>query len=176
METDRFDSFVEDLLGEKIARPLIIVAASKIEDLLYLILAKYFLNPRKAGDDDLLNGDNPLSTFSARIKICYRLGIMNKDLFDILDKVRKVRNLCAHSIEFNVQKSPVREHLLELRKCVQQRSSFILAKERYFNNKFDSSFRELQCALIAICVVLVAINEKISKTEGIVDTLRISRK
>ena len=38
MDFNLFDAFVEDLLGEKNARPIIIVGASRIDDLLYRIL------------------------------------------------------------------------------------------------------------------------------------------
>lgn len=174
MQTDQFDSFVEDFLGERLERPIIIVAASKIEDLLLLILSKYFLDP--TGDDDLLKGDNPLSTFSSRIKICSRLGIIDVSLVKILNIVRKIRNSCAHSIEFNLKVSPLKEHLSELRKGLINRPSFVLTKQRYFNNIFSYDYHELQCLLVAVCVILEAINERTVKTLGINDTLHISKK
>lgn len=172
MKTDEFDSFVEDFLGEKMERPIIIVGASKIEHLLLLILSKYFLSPK--GEDDLLKGDNPLSTFSSRIKICYRLGIIDESLSKLLDQVRKVRNLCAHSIEFDIKRSPAREHLLEFKKHLVHRASFHLTKKRFFNDVFTSNVHELQCLLVTICVVLEAINEKTEQTKGLDITLTIS--
>lgn len=175
MNTDQFDSFVEDLLGEKLERPLIIVGSSKIDDLLYNILSKLLLLPIKIDEEDLLKGDNPISTFSSRIKLTYRLGIIDETLFKTLDQIRKVRNLCAHSIEFDTRKSPVREHISELRKRITSRKSFILTKTRFFPNAFRS-MEELQCMFITICVILESIHEGIVKTKGFAKTLKISGK
>lgn len=175
MNIDQFDSFVEDLLGEKFERPLIIVGSSKIDDLLYNILSKFLLPSIKKDDDDLLKGDNPISTFSSRIKLVYRLGIIDEKLFKILEQVRKIRNLCAHSIEFDIKKSPAREHVAELRKTIIHRSSFSLTKTRFFPNTFKSG-EELQCMFITICVILESINEAIVQTSGNITTLKIANK
>lgn len=176
MFTDQFDLFVEDFLGEKSDRPLIIVGASKIDDLLFHILSKYLLPNISGNKDDLLEGDQPIATFSSRIKLIYRLGIIDVKLFKLLDQIRKIRNLCAHSLEFDLKKSPVREHIAELKKGIINRTSFTLTKARYFSNVFDSSAKELQCMLITICVILEAIHEKISVTSGIITTVSISKK
>ena len=176
MNIDQFDNFVEDLLGENLPRPIIIVGASKIDDLLYLILSKFLIEPINASDEDLIKGDNPLSTFSSRIKVCYRLGIIDESLFKILNQVRKIRNECAHSIEFDIKKSPIKDHLRNLRAFLTIRKSFSLTKMRYFNNIFSKDFHELQCLLVTICVILEAIYDKISKTEGFEWILKISIK
>ena len=75
---DQFDDFADDLLGERTARPLIIVGTAKVENLLFQILSQHLLPKKtKASDqDELLEGDRPLATFSARIKLCYRLGLI----------------------------------------------------------------------------------------------------
>jgi len=175
MNIDQFDSFVEDLLGEKLERPLIIVGASKIDDLLLSILSKLLFIPKKNDEDDLLKGDNPLSTFSSRIKLVYRLGIIDEGLLKVLEQVRKLRNLCAHSIEFNINRSPVREHISELKKLTINRQSFILTRTRFFQNPFKSN-EDLQCIFITICVILESIHEAVIKTTGNTKTLKISNK
>lgn len=175
MNTDQFDYFVEDFLGEKLDRPLIIVGASKIDDLLFSILSKFLLPPKNLKDDDLLKGDNPVSTFSARIKLTYRLGIIDEKIFKILEQVRKLRNLCAHSVEFNIKKLPVREHIAELKTTITSRMSFNLTKTRYFTNSLNST-EELQCILVTICVILESIHEKVVQTSGTNLTLQICNK
>ena len=45
--SDMFDEFAEDLLGERTARPLIIIGASKVDNLLLQILNVYLL-PKRA--------------------------------------------------------------------------------------------------------------------------------
>jgi hypothetical protein len=176
MHIDQFDSFVEDFLGEKLERPVVIIGASKIDDLLFRILEKYLLNSKDPKDDDLLKGDHPISTFSSRIKLCYRLGIIDNDLFKILDQTRKIRNICAHSIEFDTKKEPIRNHIAEIKKILIIRDSFLLTKKRFFNDSFSGNINELQCILVTICVILEAIQATIKKTDGIKETLMISTK
>src|SRR5687767_418859 len=126
-----FDAFAEDLLVERTVRPLIIVGASKVDQLLFEILNLYLL-PKFAtakDPDELLEGDRPLATFSARIKMCYRLGLIDKTLYVALEKLRSLRNPSAHSIAFDIGKSPIREHLAEFRRHLVDRHSFQLTKE-----------------------------------------------
>lgn len=166
--SDLFDAFAEDLLEERTARPLIIIGASRVDNLLFEILNLYLL-PKlsKAKDtDELLEGDRPLSTFSARIKMCYRLGLIDKTLYATLEQLRTLRNLNAHSIAFDITKSPIREHLKQLRMHIISRNSFRLTKERYFDNSPLNNTEELQCLLLTLCVLLEAIREKITATSG----------
>lgn len=167
-KSDLFDAFAEDLLEERSVRPLIIVGASKVDQLLFEILNSYLL-PKiaKAHDpDELLEGDRPLSTFSARIKLCYRLGLIDKTLYTAIEKLRALRNPSAHSIGFDPAKSPIREHIADLRKHVADRASFGLTKSRYFDNATLNTFEELQCLLLTLCVLLEAIREKTTPTKG----------
>lgn len=172
---EQFDSFVEDLLAEKLERPLIIVGSSKIDDLLKSILTKYFL-PKASREEDLLDGDRPLATFSARIKLCYRLGILNKDLFLVLEQLRSIRNKSAHGVEFNTKKQPIRDHLQNISRHLSGRQSLELTKKRYFGGQLISDINMLQCTLIALCVILQAIFESIEQTQGVDKTLKISNK
>ncbi len=166
--TDVFDAFAEDLLAERAMRPLIIIGAAKVDNLLFEILNLYLLpkTVKAKEQDELLEGDRPLATFSARIKICYRLGLIDETLHRALEQLRTLRNPSAHSIAFDIAKSPTREHLAELRKIVASRHSFRLTKARYFEQEQLSKTEELQCSLLTLCVLLEAIREKISTTRG----------
>ncbi|GAB3668236.1 hypothetical protein GCM10028791_43660 [Echinicola sediminis] len=178
MDFNLFDSFVEDLLGEKNPRPIIIVGASRIDDLLYRIICKHLLpkNSKKSQQDELLEGDNPIGTFSSRIKIVSRLGIIDKELYKILEQIRSIRNRSAHSIEFNIKKSPLREQITELKKMVLKRKSYERTLERYFKGVDMNEIKELQCIMITICVLLEAISETIETTSGYSQTMEISNK
>lgn len=165
---EMFDEFAEDLLGERTGRPLIIIGASKVDNLLFQILNVYLL-PKKAkanDQDELLEGDRPLGTFSARIKMCYRLGLIDETLYIALEQLRALRNPSAHSIAFDILKSPTREHIDELRKSVVNRHSFRQTKRRYFDNASFTKIDELQCMLLTLCVLLELIREKVSTTCG----------
>lgn len=171
-----FDDFAEDLLAERSARPLIIVGASKIEQLLFQMLDTFLLPKRvkPKQQDELLQGDTPLGTFSARIKICYRLGLIDETLCMTLELLRKIRNLCAHEVSFEHAKSPVREHLADFKDKVGGRSSYQLTRSRYFDNADLNGIEELQCLLLTICVVLEAIQQKVKRTSGHKKALSIS--
>jgi hypothetical protein len=171
-----FDEFADDLLAERNVRPLVIVGASKVDHLLQAILEGYLLPKiaKQKDPDELLEGDRPLSTFSARIKLCYRLGLIDATLYAALEKLRAVRNPCAHHISFDPTKSPIREHLANLRAQVSPRSSFRLTRERYFEDGDLASIEDLQCVLLTLCVLLEAIRESMQVTLGNRSALRIA--
>lgn len=173
-----FDLFADELQRERHARPLIIIGASKIDGLLLEIM-NGFLLPKRAKvkePDELLEGDHPLATFSARIKICHRLGLIDETLCKALEKLRALRNLGAHSISFEHTNSPVRDHLADFRNLIGNRRSFTLTNERYFDARTLQGIEEIQCLLLTICVLLEAIREKVKRTSGHKKALSISIK
>ena len=173
------DAFAEDLLAERSARPLVIVGASRVDHLLLEMLRGFLLPEIAKGKDkdELLERDHgPLGTFSGRIKMCRRLGLIDKTLYLALEKLRTIRNSSAHSISFDAAKSPVREHLSELRRHISSRSSYRLTKERYFDSATPLPIEELQCLLLTICVLLEAIREVIEPTSGNKGALSIAAK
>src|SRR5438445_11830774 len=106
MNNDQFDTFVEGIIDEKMERPLLIISTAKIDDLLFCILSKYLCPKSSADKDDLLEGDQPIGSFSARIKLCFRLGIIDEGFYKVLERTRKIRNQGAHRIAFNIKNSP----------------------------------------------------------------------
>ena len=173
-----FDDFVDDFLSERTPRMMIIVGASKIDALLCDTLTAYLVPKRaKSSDqDELLEGDRPLGTFSSRIKMCYRLSIIDVSLYLILEKLRSIRNASAHDISFNVSVSPTREHISELRKYMEPRFSYKWTKERYFANQSLTKTEELQCLLLTICVLLEGVRKKTTRTKGNKTTMAISKR
>jgi hypothetical protein len=171
-----FDAFAEDLLAERSVRPLIIVGASKIDQLLFEML-RGFLLPKiaKSGNqDELLEGDNPLGAFSARIKICRRLGLIDETLYVTLEQLRRIRNLSAHEVSFDHARPPVRDRLAEFKRLVSGRGSYSLTRDRYFDTSELQPIEELQCLLLTLCVLLEAAREKVRPTPGNKRALSIS--
>jgi hypothetical protein len=76
-------------------RAAVVLAAAKLDYLLKATLESFLL-PSSTGDDELLDADHPLSTFSSRINITARLGLIAPDLARALHLVRKIRNSFAH--------------------------------------------------------------------------------
>lgn len=172
---NQFDEFVEDFLMEKSDRIIVIVCASKIDDLLFGILEKYFLQKISGRKDDLLEGDQPLATFSSRIKTTFRLGIIDKSFFDLLEQLRAIRNKSAHNVVFDINKSPFKDHLGNIKKELSKRRSYSLTKKRYFDDKFSNPTTELQCLLLTLCVILQAVYAKTVQTTENNETIKISK-
>ena len=79
-------------------RATVIIGAAKLDALLYLLLSQYLL-PSTTGRDELLDGDNPLGTFSVKINLSYRLGLINSHFCKSLHLIRKIRNSFAHEVK-----------------------------------------------------------------------------
>jgi DNA-binding MltR family transcriptional regulator len=164
---DLFDDFAEDFLGESSSRIVIIVGASKIDDSLGEIIGKVLL-PKLAKDkenDELLQGDNPLSTFSSKIKMAYRLGCIDITFYRVLEKIRKIRNIGAHQLAFDINSSPLKEHVVDFFNLVEDRKSFKLTKERFFPEDFETDLIKLQCAILTVCVILQIATQVIEETK-----------
>lgn len=77
-------------------RGAVLVAGTMLDERLKEIL-KSFLSDSKSSSD-LLEGFNaPLGTFSSRIAACLSLGLIQKNEFDELNTIRKIRNEFAHT-------------------------------------------------------------------------------
>jgi hypothetical protein len=175
MTPRQFDELIDEIIDERNDRSLIILCSSIIDEQLYTILEKYLLKTDKIKDDDILKGDNPLSTFSSRIKIIYRLGLIDKTFREVLDQIRKVRNECAHRVSINIDKSPIKDHLKNIKVEIIQRQSFKLCIDRYFEGDINKK-NELKALFTTICIILKAINDSLEKVSENQVTINISKK
>ena len=57
-------------------RAAVILGASKLDQLLRELLVKKFL-PNPTSQDDLFDSDKPIASFSSRINVAYRLGLID---------------------------------------------------------------------------------------------------
>lgn len=87
-------TIIQNLTNES-DRACVIIAAARAETLLGQILRKYLL-PNTTSDDVLLDQDRALGTFSSRINIVYRLGLIDAELARALQILRRIRNSFAH--------------------------------------------------------------------------------
>ena len=158
-----FDEFADELLREKQPRALVILASAKIDTQLGQVIEKFIL-PKTAkpkDQDELLDGDNPLSTLSARIKVCRRLGLLDDALASALDRLRSIRNLAAHWISFGLTDASLRDQCKHLQTLVKGRRSYRLTVERFFFDIEIGEFEELQATLLTICVLVESITQKV---------------
>lgn len=96
---------IRNLLADESDRGCALWAASlldeKLKDMWRSILAG-----NKKEVEALLNNMGPLSTFSARVKLAYNLGIFDKDRYKEYTAIRKIRNEFAHSSDTLDYSSP----------------------------------------------------------------------
>lgn len=120
--------FYNDLLSEEFEketdRGAVILVASLLDIQLESML-RMFLVPDTSRTDDLFEGAMaPLSNFSSKILMAYRLGLISNKFARDLNLIRRIRNEFAHNIHgCSFDHSSVKSRVYELAK-----SSDIIAK------------------------------------------------
>ena len=118
VDMEELRAFVSEFEAES-DRAAVILGAAKLDLLLYQLLGRV-LSPSPTGIDELLDGDAPLSTFSARINLAHRLGLIDVPFARALHLVRRIRNAFAHelsgsSLDSSAHKDRVKELLMPFR-------------------------------------------------------------
>lgn len=85
------------VLSEESDRGAVIILVSIIDDVLAAALERKMVPLNSDEKARLFGFDAPLGSFSARIKMAYALGVIDKDDRDDLNVMRAMRNACAHS-------------------------------------------------------------------------------
>ncbi|PCJ61628.1 MAG: hypothetical protein COA65_01380 [Rhodospirillaceae bacterium] len=78
-------------------RPAAIVAATLVEDALYDVLIDQMAKLSKQEHNELFLGDSPLSKFSAKIRLCRALKLIDKECATDINTVKNIRNVFAHA-------------------------------------------------------------------------------
>lgn len=129
-----FQEFVEQFKSET-DRAAVILGAAKLDYLLFqLIDKKLVVNYSK--EDDLLDDGRPLASFSARICLAYRLGIIDSSFAKALHLIRKTRNDFAHNVpDGRLDLAPHRDRVRELTALINHSTILRDIKEAYFKEK-----------------------------------------
>ena len=92
-----------------------IVCATLLEESLYRMI-KARLTPSSEKKDELLEGAYaPLGTFSAKIDLAYRIGLISLDEKSSFHLIRKIRNEFAHSSEeISFESDIIKDRISEL--------------------------------------------------------------
>lgn len=115
MSTVDYHNLLHGEFARETDRAAVIVAASMLDELLRsLLVAK--LVPVSSSNDELFDGANaPLGTFSARIEMAYRTGMISVKLARDLHLVRRIRNDFAHNIHgASFEDTRVKQRIAEL--------------------------------------------------------------
>lgn len=78
-------------------RGSVILLSTAIEDALLNRIKTGMVALTSDESDRMFGPDAPLGSFSAKIKIAYALGLVDRDIVRLCDLLREMRNACAHS-------------------------------------------------------------------------------
>lgn len=144
--------FINEMKEEN-DRAVVIVGAANIDTLLRRLIERSLLPPVNGKKDELLNGDSPLSTFSSKINLCYRLALIDKELCQTLHILRKIRNDFAHQIKgCSLDLPPHFDQVKELVKHLKDEP--LLETLRKFFVGDNSSSRDFRIILSLISAIL----------------------
>ena len=130
--------FVDEFRSES-DRAAVILGAAKLDLLLYQIL-RSFLAPNTTNRDELLDGDSPLGTFSAKISICHRLGLIDNEFTRALHLTRKIRNAFAHEVSgCSLNSGAHRDRVKELVTPLKHMSFFTRLRDQRLEGKDEPS-------------------------------------
>ena len=147
-----FIKFAEEFATES-DRAAVILGAAKLDLLLQQILEAHLL-PSPSGRDELLEGDSPLATFSARINACYRLGLITAGFSKALHLIRRIRNSFAHeSTGVSLDAGAHADRVKELTNMFQQHGAFCWILDEFFKKPFTSS-KNFRAAVALLCLRL----------------------
>lgn len=152
-----FQKFVDEFKGES-DRAAVILGAAKLDLLLYQVLQQYLI-PTTSSKDELLDGDSPIGTFSAKILMTHRLGLINDEFARALQFIRKIRNSFAHEVAgCTLESGAHRDRVKELVAQMRHKKAFLHVRELYFEGKDDPStnFRTALAFLVARLDVLLS--------------------
>lgn len=169
------EDHVAENIGEDIARFMmglanegqrsaVVLGAARCDVALERLLKKVTMH-HPDGADNLFDPDRPLGSFSAKISLCYRLGLIDRHLEHALQMLRRTRNEFAHatsvaSLSESHHKARVEELIREAQKTGPLHSEALkhLAKVQ------PDIFRGF-CAAIAVMVtyleIAVLLNEEL---------------
>ncbi len=154
-EIDAFKAFFVEFSKES-ERAMVVLTASRIENLLQQILGK-FLIPNTSRTDDFFENQGPGSTFSNRISILYRVGVLDAEFTNTLHRIRRIRNSFAHehtscTLESGSHSDQVKSLCAHVRKC----HSFEEFGDLFFGN-IKGNKRDYMTMMAIITIRLEAI-------------------
>jgi DNA-binding MltR family transcriptional regulator len=92
---DKYDDETIKQLDRHDDRSAAILAAACLEDRLEQVLRTAF-EPHKTIVDAMLKGYGPLASFKSKIDLCFALGMIDENLYKIMNRNKEIRNEFAH--------------------------------------------------------------------------------
>jgi DNA-binding MltR family transcriptional regulator len=115
-----------DLIEESDRGAVIVAAAILENDLDELLKAEIQQNGLSAKlIKSLFDMNGPLSSFSSKALVCFAFGLISKNIFDDLEKIRKLRNKFAHTTEqVDFLSGEIEDNVAEINCCVEASKHF----------------------------------------------------
>ena len=141
-------------MAEETERGAVIIGASRLDvGLERLLKSVMFHNPE--GRDRLFDSDKALGTFSSRIDMCHRLGLIGDDFKSALTIVRRIRNDFAHSIDFaKLSEAPYSDRVGQLVHLTKEMGGYRLAAEALEGKTRSDEMYQYSCAVTAMVRML----------------------
>ncbi len=141
----------QDLSGSD--RSCAVLAAAILDDRLDRLLKAVLLPGAAKGEDRLLGRGGVADSFSARIELAYRVGLLSANVRKALDWLREIRNEAAHRTEFSFDADAIRSRAKNVVVALELKTRFPRSlQEPYASSKghFVASTFVLACVLEAV--------------------------
>jgi len=149
---EEFTKFTDEFKSES-DRAAVILGTAHLDEYLRKLIGAFLL-PVRTGNDELLDGDRPLSTFSSRINLCFRMGLIDADIAKSLHIIRKIRNAFAHEVSgVTLEVGSHRDRINELVRPLSKTNIYKILLERNFDNK-DNHVTEFRVAVALLSLRL----------------------
>lgn len=134
---EEFEEFAREFKSES-DRAAVILGASKLDQLLGMILERYLL-PCPVSNDHLFDANGPLGNFSSKIDFAYRLGLINSQYCKSIHLIRRIRNAFAHEVYgAKLNNGSHRDRVKALVSPFVAHSWFLDIKKTYFNDEDEA--------------------------------------
>ena len=94
-----FGRHTSDALSDESDRACVILVASWVYHFLRIKLAHEFDKGNADARSELFSSNGPFATFSAKLNVAFCAGWIDRDVYDDLQVIRRMRNKFAHSVD-----------------------------------------------------------------------------
>lgn len=143
------DDLNEELTGSD--RSCAILAAAVLDERLATLLRARFCPP-VGKEDKLLGRGGAIESFSSRIEVGYRIGLLSESIRKALDWLRDIRNDAAHRTEFTFSADAVRARVENVVVALELRSRC----PRMLQGPYDSPKGHFVAAAVTLTCMLEA--------------------
>jgi DNA-binding MltR family transcriptional regulator len=172
------DKFMDELtafmvnLAQESDRSAVIIGAARLDITLERLLKRSMHN-HTGGNDNLFDQDRPLSSFSAKIALAYRLGLLDRTIEHAMQMVRKIRNDFAHSFDnAKLTDGPIRNRVDEFVRQVNHYPRWQRLKTIYGERASSATLADF-CAAISIVIMLLELGIENARPCSVPFTLKV---